>query len=717
MVRLLPLLLLLPALCAQTLDFSHVYAHAGGVWGAAVDAQGNSIVTGKFSGTIDLAPGAPVVNASAANGFFVAKYSAAGALLWHRTFESSNGSNDHAGSEKLGVDGAGNIYIAGAFRGAMDFDPGAGTYMLSSVDWFNNPGANNAFLLKLDAGGNFVWARNFRGDAVIGWALAVAPSGRVYIGGGFNLDMDCDPGPGVATATALGYLWNSFVVALDDAGDYQWHIYWNSTVAEMIVDMACDAQHRLYVTGMFADTVQFDPNGSAASVTAIGFIDAVVACYAANGNLAWVNQYGQAATNNNSGRAIRLDAAGNVWVTGQHKGTLDFDAGPGTAMMTPQADIDGFVLKLAANGDYLWSGGLRSPNHAVAGMCALFVDSTHVWVAGKFVGSLDANPGTGVHTLTDSTGNGFLVKLNHSGGFVAAATYGCTTTFVPSTSASTEASTEPSCLAGSDAGLLLAGTFNNAAGFWGDSYPVSGHHTFYVKLTTNGLQPIQIVTTTLASGVEGVPVSAGIASQYGAGGNVWALDSGTLPPGVTGIPGSGTPTVSLSGTPTSAGSYPFTVRVTDSLGGYDTQAYNWVIAPAGTTPLAITTSSLAAGVQGEFVSRQVSASGGTGAGYQWSLLSGNLPPGVGGLPATGTPAVTLSGTPTASGTYSFAVQVEDSGANSHWRSILWHIASAPTGGGGSAKASGGGGCSLPGGPAWGLLPLLLAAMRRRALRK
>lgn len=710
--------LCLPALAAQTLDFSHTYPSSSGIWGAAMDAQGNTIVTGKFGGTIDIAPGAPVTSMTATSGFFVAKYSASGAVLWAHSFQSTSGSTDHVGSEKLALDGAGNIYISGAFRGTVDFDPGAGTANLTSLDWFNNPGTNNAFLLKLDSTGAFQWARQFRGDAVVGWALAAAPSGRVYIGGGFNLDMDCDPGTGVATATALSALWNSFVIALDDAGNYSWHVSWDSTIGEMIVDMACDASQRLYVTGMFIGTVQFDPNGTQGAVTAYGHVDALVARYNASGTLDWVNQYGQASTNNNSGRTIRLDGSGNVWVSGQHKGSIDFDTGAGTAVLTPQADVDGFVLKLTGDGDYQWVGGLRSANHTTTGLGGLHVDSTHVWVSGKFVGSLDADPSAATQTITDANGNGYLLKLNHSGGYVSVATFGSTSNFTPSTGASVEARTETCWLAGSDAGLMLTGTFENAAAFWGDSYPVTGFHSFMVKLTTNGIQPIQIATTTLASGIENVAVNTSITAQFGAGGNQWVLDSGTLPPGVVGIPGSGTPSVSLTGTPTTAGSYPFTVRVTDSLGGTDTQAFVWTIAPAGTTPLQITTASLAAATQDEFVSRDITATGGTGAGYQWSLLGGTLPPGVTGLPATATPTLTLSGTPTANGTYSFMVQVQDSGANTHWLSYLWHVSAPASGGGGTTgPTNGGGGCSLAGGGAWGLLPLLLYLMRRRALRK
>ena len=64
----------------------------------------------------------------------------------------------------------------------------------------------------------------------------------------------------------------------------------------------------------------------------------------------------------------------------------------------------------------------------------------------------------------------------------------------------------------------------------------------------------------------------------------------------------------------------------------------------------------------------ISASGGTGQGYIWDVpSSGNLPPGMSMAP-TGTPSTTITGIPTASGTYTFTVRVRDSSNNSDTKS-------------------------------------------------
>ena len=84
--------------------------------------------------------------------------------------------------------------------------------------------------------------------------------------------------------------------------------------------------------------------------------------------------------------------------------------------------------------------------------------------------------------------------------------------------------------------------------------------------------PINITTTTLAAGVEGGAYSVTLAHEDGAGTRTWSVTTGTLPPGLTLTAGG-----VLSGTPTTAGTYNFTVRVED-LTGNDTQALSVIIA-------------------------------------------------------------------------------------------------------------------------------------------
>ncbi len=85
---------------------------------------------------------------------------------------------------------------------------------------------------------------------------------------------------------------------------------------------------------------------------------------------------------------------------------------------------------------------------------------------------------------------------------------------------------------------------------------------------------LTIVTTTLPNGVIGATYNATITAQNGTGPYTWSLASGTLPSGLTLNTAATGLTTSLSGTPTAAGVFTFTVQVSDSAAGTDTQLYN-----------------------------------------------------------------------------------------------------------------------------------------------
>ena len=184
--------------------------------------------------------------------------------------------------------------------------------------------------------------------------------------------------------------------------------------------------------------------------------------------------------------------------------------------------------------------------------------------------------------------------------------------------------------------------------------------------------PLTITTTSLPGGTVGQAYSQSVTATGGTTAYSWSIVSGSLPPGLSLSP-TGTPSATISGTPTTAGTYNFTVQVTDSAAATDTQALSITIAPAPT--LTITTTSLPGGTVGQAYSQAVTATGGA-TPYSWSIVSGSLPPGL-SLSPTGTPSTTVSGTPTTAGTYNFTVQVTDSVAATDTQALSITISSAP----------------------------------------
>jgi hypothetical protein len=165
--------------------------------------------------------------------------------------------------------------------------------------------------------------------------------------------------------------------------------------------------------------------------------------------------------------------------------------------------------------------------------------------------------------------------------------------------------------------------------------------------------PTGIINTTYPS--ETFTASGGSGTGY-----TFALASGSLPTPLT-LGANGT---IASGTPTTAGTYIFTVRVTDSL-GFTATTGNLSITINGV--LAITPPTFPAGVVGSsYPAETFTASGGSGTGYTFTLATGSLPNPL-TLGANGTIA---SAVPTAAGVYTFTVKVTDSSANTATTSSL-----------------------------------------------
>lgn len=150
----------------------------------------------------------------------------------------------------------------------------------------------------------------------------------------------------------------------------------------------------------------------------------------------------------------------------------------------------------------------------------------------------------------------------------------------------------------------------------------------------------QITPTTLVDGVINVPYSQALSCGCSA---VWAVSSGALPPGLT----LNVDTGQIFGTPTATGTFTFQVQAAY----YPTYTANLSITihPA----LSLAGLSLPNGALNEVYNHLLTASGGLPP-YSFYLSEGGfLPP---GLTLSGS---TIQGTPTATGTFSFSLYVQD----------------------------------------------------------
>ncbi len=181
-----------------------------------LDASGNIYTTGTFQGVVDFDSGAGTYTlasngGSGTNEIFITKSDASGSFIWAKKI----GGNTFAFSHSIAVDLNGGVFITGEFNDTIDADPNAGTQNINAM------GMTDIFILKLDAMGNFSWVKKF-GDAYsdAGKAISVDPSGNAYITGSFSGTVDFDPGTGISNLSSGTF--NSFILKLDGAGNFNW---------------------------------------------------------------------------------------------------------------------------------------------------------------------------------------------------------------------------------------------------------------------------------------------------------------------------------------------------------------------------------------------------------------------------------------------------------------------------------------------------------------
>ncbi len=164
--------------------------------------------------------------------------------------------------------------------------------------------------------------------------------------------------------------------------------------------------------------------------------------------------------------------------------------------------------------------------------------------------------------------------------------------------------------------------------------------------------PIVFTTTSLASATYNVAYTATVAATGGAGALTYKVTTGSLPAGLT-MSSAG----AISGSPTAAGTANFTVTASDAYGDSAQQALSItvnypaiVISPAA--------GALPGGQYKVAYSQNLTATGGSGSGYTWSVTSGAASLTAVNLSVSSSGAIT--GTPQATGNASFTAQVTDS---------------------------------------------------------
>ena len=366
-----------------------------------VGTAGNVIVTGLYRQTF-----------SSNYTIFVTKFNGSGIILWDNLLTGPSTSMYGAGvGYSTFIDNSGNVYINGDFNDTMDVDPGSGTFLV-----YGNQANFTPLIEKFNSTGSFMWAGTIsklsanaggRGFSVV----TDNSTGNVYTTGNYNGTLDFDPGLSTYSLTATNT--EAYILNLNSSGNFIWAKQLSGFPSASSGGSAVrlDNASNLYCYGWFSGTIDFDSGPgtytlSSPTPTTNSYFSTKLDPL---GNFLWA-----VAVSGMTVYSTDNDGLGNSYLAGNFIGTQDFDPGLGTFTLTSYGAEDGFLIKLDANGNFVWAGQIGDINpNSIARIGVGGASDIYCWgTAGT--GICDMDPGLGIYSWSPSATNEYFLKIGQT---------------------------------------------------------------------------------------------------------------------------------------------------------------------------------------------------------------------------------------------------------------------------------------------------------------
>jgi len=272
---------------------------------------------------------------------------------------------------------------------------------------------------------DFQWVKtwgNENAESIGGTTIVRDNQGNLIATARFKGTVDFDPGAVVVNAASANNSFDGAISKFDQHGNFLWvKTFATANDDQGFKTIDVDSADNIYAAGVF----YFDNTG----------LNTIVAKYSTTGNLLWADTFINAVTGaQNIVNSLTADDEGNTYVTGSYKGSVDFNPGVGTNVLSAAAGVVNniFVLKLNAQGGLVWVKDFgNKQSFDGAGNKVAIDPSGKVYVFGYFgvsnsiPGTDSVNFSTGTDYLTTLGGTDhFILKLDHSGNYIWAKNYG-----------------------------------------------------------------------------------------------------------------------------------------------------------------------------------------------------------------------------------------------------------------------------------------------------
>ncbi|MDX1462352.1 MAG: T9SS type A sorting domain-containing protein, partial [Marinirhabdus sp.] len=386
-------------------------------YSSVTNSQGLVFTGGLFQTTLTVGPDTVVSAGGNADGY-VAIHDSEGAPVGVLSF---GGGFDDVVID-MAVDANDNLYITGYFQGAnpnnpFDADPGPGVFPLLQPAFGLS---RDLFVIKLDNNQEFVWAKQISNPFGFGainedaQTIELDNAGNIYIGGSFLLaDFDPDPAVNNTVFSADSSSPDGFILKLDNDGNFVWvQTYEGPGGIVEVEDIHFDANEDILVVGRFRNQVDLDPSAAVDNYTTNGSDDIFITKVDSDGNYIWGQVFG--GSNLEIANMI-TEINSEIYIGGTFSGTVDLDPSAGDNTVTSNGDVDAFVSKFDADGNYVMSftlGGatnvdIENVYHISEG------PNGDVFLAGCFLDTADVDPSANEILITSNGGNdNFFIQLD-----------------------------------------------------------------------------------------------------------------------------------------------------------------------------------------------------------------------------------------------------------------------------------------------------------------